>query len=186
MFHLNCITNNKFIFGPVYIIVNGGFLYKVIDVFFWNCYTIISEKGESWYLFKRLNPLQLFAPVLSQECDIQWLSFVDVVHKCLSLLVFLYRLDPLFFRLNGFTLVMFCALYGLLFGVSHVSVLKTVLWPIMVNLNKVWLGWRVISLALISHLLISIWWILVLSAIIKHSFWSSSVLVLIDKVTKTQ
>ena len=46
--------------------------------------------GDGWCLLRRLNPMHLFAPVLSQEPDVQWLSFVDVVYKCFS---FLYRLD---------------------------------------------------------------------------------------------
>ena len=29
------------------------------------CDTIVSDEGEGWYLLKRLNPLHLFAPVLS-------------------------------------------------------------------------------------------------------------------------
>ena len=39
---------------------------------------------------------------------------------------FLYRLDRWFSRLNGFTLIIFKALYSLLFGVSQSSVLKAV------------------------------------------------------------
>ena len=52
------------------------------------CYTIVSDKGEGWYLLKRLNPLHLLAPVLSQESDVQLLLFSDVVHKFFSFLVF--------------------------------------------------------------------------------------------------
>ena len=47
------------------------------------------------------------------------------------------------------------ALYSLLFGVSLDSVLKTELKPIMVYFYKLWLGRRVVSLALTQHLLIS-------------------------------
>ena len=61
-----------------------------------------------------------------------------------------------FSRLNGFTLVMVGSIYSLLFGVSQSSVLKTVLWTIMVYFYKLWLGWGVFSLALIPHLFISI------------------------------
>ena len=61
----------------------------------------------------------------------------------------------MFSRLNGFTLVILGALYSLLFGESRCSVLKTVIWPsIIVYFFKLWLGWRVVLLALIPHLLI--------------------------------
>ena len=57
----------------------------------------------------------------------------------------------------GFTLVIFCDYYSLLFGVSQGSVLKTVVLPIMVYFKKILsIGLRVVSLALIPHLLISI------------------------------
>ena len=62
-----------------------------------------------------------------------------------------------FSRLNGFTLVIFGALHSLVFGVSQGSVLKTELWPIMVYFYKLWLGWRVVSLAHIPYLFISIY-----------------------------
>ena len=52
-------------------------------------YTIGSEKGEGLVPLKRLIPLQMFAPVLSQESDVQWLSSVYVVHTCFSFLVFI-------------------------------------------------------------------------------------------------
>ena len=58
--------------------------------------TIVSGKGEGWYLLKRFNPLHLFAPVLSKEPDVHLLLFVDVVHKCFSFLVFFFS-----FRLDG-------------------------------------------------------------------------------------
>ena len=35
------------------------------------CYTIVSEKGEGLVPFKRLIPLQMFAPVLIQESDVK-------------------------------------------------------------------------------------------------------------------
>ena len=74
-------------------------------------------------LLKRLILLQLFAPFLSQESDVQWLSSVYVVHKLSFLVFFLYRLDRWFSRLNGFTL----EIKGpLLFGVSQGSVVKAV------------------------------------------------------------
>ena len=38
------------------------------------------------------------------------------------------------------------------FGVSQGSMLKTILWPIMFYFYKLLFGWRVVSLALISHL----------------------------------
>ena len=60
----------------------------------------------------------------SKEPVVQWLSFVDMVHKCHF---FWYKLDRWFSCLNGFTLVICRALYSLLFGVSHVSVLTIVL-----------------------------------------------------------
>ena len=113
-------------------------------------------------LLTRLNPLHLFAPVQSQEPNIQWLSFVYVFNKTLVFLVFFYRfinLDKWFSSLNNVEWLYtsyFLALYSLLFSVSQGSVLKTVLWPIMVYFYKLWLGWRGISLALIPHLLISI------------------------------
>ena len=53
------------------------------------CYTIVSEKGEGLVPLKHLIPLQMFAPVLSQESDVQKLSFVYVVHTCFSFLVFI-------------------------------------------------------------------------------------------------
>ena len=40
-------------------------------------------------IFVVLNECQ----VSKQEPDVQWLSFVDVVHKCFSFLVYLYGLD---------------------------------------------------------------------------------------------
>ena len=52
------------------------------------CCTTVSGKDEGWYQLKRVNPLYVCAPVLSQELDVQWLSFVNVVHKCFSLFVF--------------------------------------------------------------------------------------------------
>ena len=55
---------------------------------------------------------------------------------------FLYRFDRWFSRLDGLSHVIFRALYSLLFGVSQGFVLKTVLWPIMVNFYKLWLGWE--------------------------------------------
>ena len=61
-----------------------------------------------------------------------------------------------FFLLNGFTLVIVGDFYSWLFRVSQGSVLKAVPWPIMVYFYKLLLGWRVVSLALIPHLPISI------------------------------
>ena len=69
-----------------------------------------------------------------------------------SSFTFLYRLDRWFSCLNGFTLVIFWALYCLLFGVSQSSVLKAVPWSIMVYFYKLLIGWRVVSFALIPHL----------------------------------
>ena len=64
------------------------------------------KKGEGLVPLERLIPLQMFVPVLSQESDVQKLSFVYVIYTCFSFLVFLYRLDRWFSRLNGFTLVL--------------------------------------------------------------------------------
>ena len=68
---------------------------------------------------------------------------------------FLYRLDCYFSCLNSFSLVIFWSLYSLLFGVCKGSVLKVVLWSIMVfftscDLDEELSNW----LALIPHLLI--------------------------------
>ena len=63
-----------------------------------------------------------------------------------------YILDRWFTRLNGFTLVT----DSLLFGVSQGSVLKAVPWPMMIYFYILLFGWRVVSLALIPHLPISI------------------------------
>ena len=117
----------------------------------------------------------MFASVLSQESDVQQLSFVYVVHTCFSFLVFI-QIRRFVSRLNGFTLVIFGALYSLLFGVGLCSLLQVVLWFIMVytlqivtwvkncligtrtltknmvSFYKLLLGLRVVSLALISHL----------------------------------
>ena len=89
---------------------------------------LFQKKGEGLDALKRLIPLQMFAPVLSQESDVQLLSFVYVMITCFLFLVFfiLYRLDRWFSRLNGFTLVIFGTLYILLFGASQGSVLKAV------------------------------------------------------------
>ena len=86
-----------------------------------NCYLIVCfsmlwcYKFEGLVPLKRLIPLQMFAPVLSQESDVQWLSDVYMVHKCFS---FLYRLDCWFSRLNGVILVIVRGLYSLLFGLT--------------------------------------------------------------------
>ena len=73
------------------------------------CYMVVSDnyKGAGLVPLKRLNPLQLFALVLSQGSDLQYLLLVNVVQKFFSFLVFLYRLDRWFSRLNGFSLVLF-------------------------------------------------------------------------------
>ena len=62
--------------------------------------------------------------------------------------------------LNGFKIVIFGGLYSLLFIVSQGSVLMAILWPIMVYFCKLWHGWKLFSLELIPHLLISIYTIL--------------------------
>ena len=116
------------------------------------CNTIASCKGEGWYRLTRCICLHLFQVrnLMSSGCRLlMW--FISVS----GLVFFKYRLDRRFSILNGFILVIFWALYNLLFGVSQGTVLKTVLWPIMVYFYKLLLGWRVFSFALIPHLVIS-------------------------------
>ena len=82
---------------------------------------------------------------------------------------FLYRLYPPWFsRLNDFTLIIFGALYSLLFGVMQGSVLKTVPSPIMIYFYKFWLGWRVVSIG--THTTCSYIYLLHLSEIILVVF----------------
>ena len=78
---------------------------------------------------------------------LMWLISVSCVSFFIRLLGFPF---------DFFTLVIFGASYILLFGMSQGSVLKTVLWPIMVHLYKLGLKWKVVSLTLIPHRLISI------------------------------
>ena len=84
------------------------------------------------------------------------LWYYTIVSEVFLVSHFLNRLDRWFSRSKGFTLVIFGELYSLLFAVSQCSVLKIVLWSIMVYFYKLWLGWREVSLALIPHVLISI------------------------------
>ena len=115
------------------------------------CYTIVKIRLVP---IETINPLHLSAPVLSQEFDVQQLSFVDVVHKCFSFFIYI---RPLIFPFEWFLHMFFEALCSLLFGVSQGSVLKTVFWPKIVYFYKLLLGWeRVDSLALIPHLPIHI------------------------------
>ena len=70
-----------------------------------------------------------------------------------SYYTYIYRLDCRFSCFNGFSLVIFGALYSLLFGVSQGFMLKAIPWPIMVFFYILLFGWRVVSLALIPHVL---------------------------------
>ena len=79
--------------------------------------------------------------------------FSITAHPCFS---FFYRLDRWFSRLNGYTLVIVWALYSLLFGVSTGFLLKAVPWPIICYFYKWLLGWRVVPMALMPYLPISI------------------------------
>ena len=123
----------------------------------------INGKIKSWGILSKVKKVGSWGKkkrrsgnVLSQESDVQCLSFDFMWFISVFCFSFLYRLNRCFSRLNGFTLVIFWALLSLLIGVSKSSVLKTVLWPIMVYFYKLLLGWRVVSLALIPHLPISI------------------------------
>ena len=70
---------------------------------------------------------------------------------------FLFYIDwTVGFSFEWFFTCHFGALYSLLFGVSQGSVLKAVPWPIIVYFCKLLFGWRVVWLALITHLYIPI------------------------------
>ena len=112
-----------------------------------------------WYLIKSTSLLMRW-----KYCDIvfKWkLSLNYFVQYWLSSIILVvfsdFRWFSLLNGLNGFTLVIFGALYSLLFSVSQSSVLKAVPWPIMIYFYKVLLAWRVVSLALLPHLPISMY-----------------------------
>ena len=84
-------------------------------------------------------------PVPSQEYDSSCPFVFDAF--CFLILPCDYGLSKLIFLWVQY----FCdfTFYRPLFGVSRGFVLKTVPWPIMFYFYKLWLGWRVVSLALI-------------------------------------
>ena len=86
--------------------------------------------------------LHLFAFVIRQESEVHLLSLINVFYKFFSFFIYI---RPLVFPFEWFYTSNF---YRLLFGISQGSVLKTILWPLMVHFYKLWLGWRVVSLAL--------------------------------------
>ena len=61
------------------------------------------RKGPRSVPIKFINPLHLFAPVLSQKSDVKQLSFVNVVHKCFSFLSFYIHQTIGFSGFNNFT-----------------------------------------------------------------------------------
>ena len=82
---------------------------------------------------------------------------------------FLYKLDR--WVSIFFTLVIFfrSVIALILFGLSKGFVLKTVLWPIMIYYYKLWLGCRVVSLALIPHLLIDMYTFVFVSGVLNDN-----------------
>ena len=83
---------------------------------------LFQKKGRKFGTMKMFNPA---ANVLSQE-SVVVVCFCNLYVFLVSRSFILYRLDRWFSRLNGFTLVIFGALYSLLFGVSQCSVLKAI------------------------------------------------------------
>ena len=137
-----------------------------VGVFNWyfivSFYVVKSYYGfrlsEAWCLLKLLNLLHLFAPVLRQDLlfigyHLSMWFLKEFLVSCF--LFFLYRLYSGFSFLNDFTLVILRAQVAVL-SVNQGSMLKAVLWSIMVYFYKLWLGWRDISLALKPHLLVFI------------------------------
>lgn len=63
--------------------------------------------GENWFLLKPVNQMHVFATDLSQEHDVQWLSFGDVVHQCFWFFVFRIYVILLFFTFERFYTIRF-------------------------------------------------------------------------------